>query len=213
MANADGDELDRRARFDFLDDIAQVGLQIIAGIDREGGVVDWRAVGNHHEDLALLGAAEKTLVRPVERLAVDVLLEQALAHHEAKVLARAPPRRVRRFVNEMAQIVETSGIGWFPCLKPGLARLSAFPGASREAENLDLDAAALECARENIRASRRNRDRTAAHGTRIVYEQRHRRVAERHILLLLEGQGLLRIDNHARQARGIEHALFEVELP
>ena len=30
---------------------------------------------------------------------------------------------------------------------------------------------------------------------------------------MLEGQRLLRIDDDARQARGVEHALFEIELP
>src|ERR1700722_7818635 len=150
---------------------------------------------------------------PVKRLPVDIFFEQSLAHHQAKVLSRAPPRRVGRFVNEMAQIVETPRIGGLPGLKPRLARLSAFPGAGREAKYLDLDAATFERARENVRASRRDRDRTAAHRTGIVYQQRHGSIAERHVLLLLEGQRLLRIDDHSRQARGIEHALFEVKLP
>ena len=98
-------------------------------------------------------------------------------------------------------------------LQPGLARLSALPGAGGEAENLDLDAAALERAGEDVGAGRRDRDRAAAHRAGIVDEQRHGRVAERHVLLLLEGQRLLRVDDDARQARGVEHALFEVELP
>src|SRR3712207_8702863 len=49
-----------------------------------------------------------TLVRPVESLPVDVLLEQSLAHHQAQVLARAPPGCVRRLVDDVAQIVERS---------------------------------------------------------------------------------------------------------
>ena len=39
MTDADRDQFDRRAGFDFLDDITQMALQIIAGIDRQRGVV------------------------------------------------------------------------------------------------------------------------------------------------------------------------------
>ena len=56
VADADGDQLDRRAGLDLLDHPAQVALEIVAGIDRQRGVVDRRAVGDHHQDLALLGA-------------------------------------------------------------------------------------------------------------------------------------------------------------
>src|SRR5580700_305322 len=51
VADADRDQLDRRAGLDFLDDVAQMTLQVVAGIDRQRGVVDRRAVGNHHQDL------------------------------------------------------------------------------------------------------------------------------------------------------------------
>ena len=56
MADADGDQFDRRAGLDLLDHPAQMAFEIIAGIDRQRGIVDRRAVGNHHQDLALLGA-------------------------------------------------------------------------------------------------------------------------------------------------------------
>jgi len=54
MADADGDELDRRTGLDLLDHVAQVALKIVAGIDRQRRIVDRRAVGDHHQDLALL---------------------------------------------------------------------------------------------------------------------------------------------------------------
>jgi hypothetical protein len=76
VADADGDELHRRAGLDLLDDPAQVPLQVVARVHRQGGIVHRRAVGDHHQDLALLGAGEQALVRPVQRLAVDVLLEE-----------------------------------------------------------------------------------------------------------------------------------------
>jgi hypothetical protein len=40
--------------------------------------------------------ADQPLVRPEQGLAVDVLLQQALAHHQAEVLARARARASRR---------------------------------------------------------------------------------------------------------------------
>src|SRR5579871_5996020 len=66
MADADCDQFDRRTGLDLLDDMPQVPLEVIARIDRQRGVIDRRAVGNHHQDLALFGAAEQALVRPVE---------------------------------------------------------------------------------------------------------------------------------------------------
>src|ERR1051325_10126311 len=63
MADADRDQLDRRAGLDLLDPPAQMALQIVARIDRQRGVVDRRAVGDHHQDLALLGAGQQALVR------------------------------------------------------------------------------------------------------------------------------------------------------
>src|SRR3984893_13707910 len=45
MADADGYELDRRARLDPVDDVAQMALEVVAGIDRQRRIVDRRAVG------------------------------------------------------------------------------------------------------------------------------------------------------------------------
>src|ERR1700722_5328172 len=78
MTDADRDQFDRRAGLDLLDDMAQMPLEVIAGIDRQRRIVDWRAGGKHHQDLALLLAAEQTLVGPIQCLAVDIFLEQAL---------------------------------------------------------------------------------------------------------------------------------------
>ena len=152
-------------------------------------------------------------MRPVERLAVDVLLEQTLAHHQAEILARAPPRRVGGLVNDVAQVVEAAGIGRLAGGQPMLARLPALPGARGEAEDLDLDAAALERARENVGAGRRDRDRTAAHRAGIVEQQRHHRVAEIGVLLALERERVHRVDDDAREPRRIEHAFVEIEFP
>src|SRR5258705_10927505 len=57
VANADRDQLDRRAGLDLLVGIAQMGPQVVAGIDRQRGIVDRRSVGNYHQGLASLGVA------------------------------------------------------------------------------------------------------------------------------------------------------------
>jgi hypothetical protein len=61
VADADGDQLDRRAGLDLVDDVAQVPLEIVAGVDRQRRIVDRRAVGDHHQDLALLGRPSRRL--------------------------------------------------------------------------------------------------------------------------------------------------------
>src|SRR6266446_8606573 len=43
VADADGDQLDRRARLDPVDDVAQVALKVVARIDRQRRIVDRRA--------------------------------------------------------------------------------------------------------------------------------------------------------------------------
>src|SRR6266446_9679074 len=148
MADADRDELDRTARLDIVDDPAQMPLEIVAGIDREGRVIDGGTIGNHHQDAASLRPSEQSLVRPVERLAVDVLLQQAFAHHQPEILACAPPRRVGRLVNDVAQIVEAARIRGLAGREPRLARLAALPGSRGEAEDLDLDATTLQGPRQ-----------------------------------------------------------------
>src|SRR5262249_3007782 len=213
VADADCDQLDRRARLDVFDHPAQVTFEVVARIDGERGIVDRGAIRDHHEDAALLGARQHPPVRPVERLAVDVLLEQPLAHHQPEVLACPPPGRVGRLVDDVAQVIETARIGRLAGGEPGFARLPALPGAGGKAKDFDLDAAALQRARKNVGARRRYRDRSAAHRARVVEQQRHHGVAELGILLALERQRMQRVDDNAREPRRIEQPLFEVELP
>src|SRR6202011_6280747 len=94
------------------------------------------------------------LMRPDQCLAVDVLLQDALAQHQAEIAPGAPPGGVGRLVDDVAQIVEPPGIGRLAGGNPALARLPALPGAGGEAEDLDLDAAALPSAGENVGAPR-----------------------------------------------------------
>src|ERR1700722_3161241 len=131
-------------------------------------------------------AAEQPLMSPIQSLAIDILFQEALAHHQAEVLTRAPPRRVGALVDEMAQIIEPARRGRLASLQPRFARLAALPGPRGETENLDLDAAALQGACQNIGASRCDRDRAPAHRSGIVDEQGHHGVAKLSVLFALE---------------------------
>jgi hypothetical protein len=144
-------------------------------------------------------------------------LSRPFAHHQAEIAPGAPPRRVGALVDDVAQIVEPAGLGGLAVLQPDLARLAALPGAGREAEDLDLDAAAFQRAGENVGAGRGHGDRPAAHGAGIVEQQRDDRVAEGGVALALEGKrregsGHF-VDDDPRQARRIEIAFFEIEVP
>ena len=152
-------------------------------------------------------------MRPDQGLAVDVLLEDALAQHQPEAAPGSPPRRVGRFVDDVAQIVEPARVGRLAGGDPALARLPALPGAGREAEDLDLDAAALQGARENVGAHRRHRYRPAAHRPRIVDQESHDGVAKIGLALALVGQRQNRVSDDARQPRGIEQPFIEIEFP
>src|SRR5437660_11481224 len=121
-----------------------MALEVVAWIDRQGRIVDRRAVGDYHHDLALFGTRQQPIVRPQQRLAVDVLLEDALAQHQSEVLARPTPRSIGRLVDDVAQVVEPARVGGLAGSKPLLAALAALPGAGGEAQDLDLDAATLQ---------------------------------------------------------------------
>src|SRR5262249_62000743 len=97
-------------------------------------------------------------MRPAQGLAVDILLQDALAQHQPEIAPGTPPRGVGRLVDDVAQIVEASRVRRFARSDPALARLPALPGAGRKTEDLDFDAAALQSARKNVAAHRRNGD-------------------------------------------------------
>src|SRR3569833_2944895 len=84
MADADRDQLDRRASLDPGDHLAEMLFQIGAAVHRQGRIVDRRAVRDHHQDAPLLGPPDQPVVSPAQGLAVDILLEQPLAHHQAE---------------------------------------------------------------------------------------------------------------------------------
>ncbi len=113
----------------------------------------------------------------------------------------------------MTQVVEAPGPLRLAGSEPLFARLPAFPSARREAEDLYLYAAALQRARQDIGAAGGDHDRPAAHRAGVVEQKRHDRIAELHVPLALERQRVHGIDDDARQARRIERAFLEVEVP
>ena len=213
MPDADGDQLDRRACFDVLDDLAQMTLKIIAGVDRQRRIVNRGAVGNHHQDPPLLRPPDKSAMRPGEGLSVDVFLQQSLAHHQAQIAPGTPPRCFGRLVDDVPEIVQAAGLGWLAGPQPGFARLAALPCPGGEAEDFHLHAATFQRAGQNIRAGSCHGDRAAAHGSRIVQQKGHDGIAKISIPFRLEGQGMQGIDDHAGQASGVENPLLQVEIP
>ena len=134
-----------------------------------------------------LGMALHALTLTVnQRLAVDVLLQQPFAHHQRQRALGAPPGRIGRLVDDVPQIVEAAGVGRLAGGEPRLARLPALPGPRGEAQDLDLDAAALERARQDVGAAGCDHDGTTAHGARIVEQQRDDGVLEVGVLFALE---------------------------
>src|SRR6478752_5390384 len=67
--------------------------------------------------------------------------------------------------------------------------------------------------RSSVRAKMSAQVAASAHRAGIVEQERDHRVAEVGVLLALERQRMQRIDDHARQPRRIEQALFQIELP
>src|SRR5690606_37673629 len=97
--------------------------------------------------------------------------------------------------------------------EPFLAPLPAFPRAGGEAEDLDLDPAALERARHDVGADRGDTDRPSAHRARVVDQQGDDGVLELLLALALVAQRMARADDHAGQPRGVEQAFFLIEIP
>ena len=105
------------------------------------------------------------------------------------------------------------GAGGLPTASHSSRDLTALPGLRREAQNLDLHTTAFECPRQDIGAASGDHDRPAAHRTRIIEKQRHDGVAEIRFALAFIGERAGRIGDDAGEARRIEHAFLEIEIP
>jgi hypothetical protein len=100
-------------RVSILDHLAQVALEIVAGLTDS---VESSTGAPSEITIRILRCSGRRsgVVRPEQRLAVDVFLQQALAHHQAEIAARAPPGRVGRLVDDVAQVVEPARGGGLP---------------------------------------------------------------------------------------------------
>ena len=213
MADADCDQLYRPALFHHGDHIAQMLFQKARRIDRKRRIIHRRPVRDHHQDPPRLGPGHHPPMRPFQRLAIDVFLEQPLFHHQAKVRPDPPPRRIRRFIDDVAQIIQPPGMLRAALRQPFLTSLAALPRPCVKAKDLDLDRTPFQRARQNIGANRSNGNRPPPHRARIVDEQSHHCVAELGILFPFERQSRRRIGDNQRQPPGIQHALFQIKQP
>src|SRR3546814_7582216 len=117
-------------------------------------------------------------MRPEERLAIDVFLEQPFAHHQAEIASRPTPGFVSLLVDDMAQVIQPARMGRAACGHPVFPRLSPFPGTCRETEYFCLDATAFQGARQYFGTDGGAADGPGAHGTGIIYQHISPRVTE-----------------------------------
>ena len=96
-------------------------FQVVCRVHRKGGVVDRRAIRDDHEDAPRLLPDSQPSMRPFQRFAVDVFLEQAFLHHQAKILSSMPPRCVGGLVDDVAYVIQPPGQLRAPLLQPGFA--------------------------------------------------------------------------------------------
>ena len=188
-------------------------FQIAAMVDRQGAVIDWCTVGNHHQNAAVFGAGDQAVVRPKQRFAVDILFQQAFAHHQAKVAFGMTPWLIGFFVDDVAQVVEAAGHGLPSSREPIFTRLAALPRTGGEAQYLGFNAAAFQRACQYVGADCRDADRPSAHRSAVVDKQGHHGVAEIGFAFDLVRQRAARRDDDAREPRCVDHAFFLIEIP
>ena len=110
-----------------------------------------------------LAAMDEPRMRPHQRLSVDVLFQQSLAHHQPELTARAAPGFVGLLVDDVTKIIKAARIGRLAIAQPRLTRLAALPRAGGEAQDFGFHPAAFQRARQNIRADCRDRNGPPAH--------------------------------------------------
>ena len=73
MTDTYGDEFDVAAVFNLVYDHAKMALEQARSVLALRGVIDGRAIGNHHHDAALLRPCHEAAIGPFQRFAVNVL--------------------------------------------------------------------------------------------------------------------------------------------
>ena len=127
-------------------------------------------------------------MRPRQRFAIDVFLEQTLTHHQSEIAARTAPRGISGLVDDMTQVVQPAGRCRLSGSEPRFAGLAALPRLGGEAKDLDLHTTAFQGSGKDVGAGRGHCYRTSAHGAGVVDQQRDDCIAEIGVALLLEGK-------------------------
>ena len=93
---------------------------------------------------------------PFQRLAINVFFQQPFFHHQTQIWTGPTPWGIRALINDVAQIIQTTGLLWASLLQPFFTRLAAFPRAGGKAKDFNLYIAPLKRAGQNICANRSN---------------------------------------------------------
>jgi hypothetical protein len=147
-----------RAGLDPLDHLAQVLLEVVARIGRERAVVDRGAVGDHHQDAALLGPAQALCA---QRMASPSMF--SLSSPSRSIRPRLGRERrqgaVGGLVDDVPEIVEPAGIAGLAGPEPGFAAWPPF-----QARVVKPRISTLTPQRSSVRArmSRSSRQRRSA---------------------------------------------------
>src|SRR3546814_11145262 len=104
-------------------------------------------------------------MRPEERLAIDVFLEQPFAHHQAEIASRPTPGFVSLLVDDMAQVIQPARMGRAACGHPVFPPLSPYPGACRDTRYFAFNATTFKVARHHVGPGGVTADGPAATGT------------------------------------------------
>ena len=150
---------------------------------------------------------------PFQRLAINIFFQQTFFHHQAQIWTGATPWGIRALIEEVAQVIQTTGLLRASLLQPFFTRLAAFPRTRGKAKDFNLYIAPLKRACQNIRANRRNRNGAPPHGPRIVQQQGNNRVAELRVLFHFEAKRRGWICNDTRQTARVQNTLFQIEQP
>ncbi len=124
VADADGDQLDGRAlsrspRSPCADAAPGSLPELTDRVESSTGAPSEIIIRMRRRS----GRAMQAVMGPGQGLAVDVLLQQLLAHHQRRAALGAAPGRVGGLVDDVAKIVEAAGRGRLARREPGLAGL------------------------------------------------------------------------------------------
>src|ERR1019366_1297220 len=141
------------AGFNPLGDALQMSLQIQRIVRFDRRFVERRAIGNDQQYAPPLRTPQQALMRPQQRLTIDVFLQQLGLEHQSQPLTGSPPRFIRALVDDVTQLSNASRLSRSTASDPARARATAAPAAGGETQYLRLDPAALKHPAEQLGAN------------------------------------------------------------